>query len=99
MHPYSGDESNPPIALACSTLADVDDDVGLIGPFATIGAPPIGAITGSGGAYNTPSIITHSLYGAHHVVYQIMTPISSLTMIVIGGSTPSTKGVYAILST
>lgn len=48
------------------------------------------AIGGGGvaGAYNTPSITTFSLYGAHHAVYLTIIHVSSITMIVVGGSTP-----------
>lgn len=49
----------------------------------TIGDAP----ASKGGSYSIPLSTTGSLYGAHHVTYQTITPASLTTMTFVGGYT------------
>lgn len=93
MPPNNNNESTSLATLACPTLVSACSDGGPVGP-PTIGVGTTATTAGNGdGACNTPSITTHSLYGAHHVLNQTITPMSSLIITTIGGYVPSVRGV------
>lgn len=90
MSPYNDNESSSLAPLTFPTPTGASGDGGPVGPTAT-GASIF--VSSGNGTYSTPLITTHSLCRAHHAMCLIMISISSPTMIIMYGSTPSAKGM------